>query len=332
MEIKRLAFTDKHVCAVETATLDETPPEGAVLVRNLHTLISPGTELAMFRKIHRDFQDPNSDYARYPFYPGYSAVGEVIASTCGEDGPQAGDLVCYKGKHSTCAVSDELAQCHKLPAKRTAPPEAFCFAVLLRTALTVIHVAPVKPGTNVVVVGMGIVGNLAAQLYRLMGAGVVAGADLSPRRLAMAQEMGAIDLAFNVQEKPLAEWVPDLGVHGAEVVVEAVGISSTIQDSMKAVTPGGRVVLLGSPRTPVEIDPYDDIHSPGVHVIGAHISSVDPAARARDASLLVRLLAEETVKVMPLITHRLTLDDAQTAYEGLRDQPDQYTGVLFDYE
>ena len=69
---------------------------------------------------------------------------------------------------------------------------------------------------------MGVVGNLAAQCYKLAGAGTVAGADLSKVRLNLAKKSGAIDLAFHVKDRPLKECVKQLGSYGADIIVEAV--------------------------------------------------------------------------------------------------------------
>jgi S-(hydroxymethyl)mycothiol dehydrogenase len=160
----------------------------------------------------------------------------------------------------------------------------------------------------------------------------VAGADLSRRRLDTARACGAVDLCFDTRQKPLTDWVKDLGEHGAELVVDAVGLTASITSCIRGVAPRGRVVLLGSPREKMEIDPYNDIHSPGVQIIGAHVGVVDASVRARDRILVSRYLGEGRIRVDPLITHHAGLDEAQTVYDGLRDKPDVYIGVIFRYD
>ena len=139
-------------------------------------------------------------------------------------------------------------------------------------------------------------------------------------------------MAFNLSEEPLAEWLPELGPRGANFVVEAVGSGPTIDLAIKAAADHGRVVLLGSPRDKLELDPYFDIHRTGVHLIGAHAGTVDAATRERDIPLLWSLLAKARINVEPLITHVLPYTEGQTAYEGLRDRKDEYLGVLLDYQ
>ena len=114
-------------------------------------------------------------------------------------------------------------------------------------------------------------------------------------------------------------------------MVECVGATPTIEASLKAVAAGGRVVLLGSPRTKMEMDPYWDIHRRGVQVIGAHGNAVDAATRQRDRPFLVDLLASGRLAVRELITQHFALSEAQTAYEGLAKLPDEFVGVVFTY-
>ena len=79
MEIQRLVFPSKDRCEIETLTVPDDIGPSDVLVRNRLSLISAGTELAMFTRTHRGFDEPEFSYAKYPFYPGYAAVGEVLA-------------------------------------------------------------------------------------------------------------------------------------------------------------------------------------------------------------------------------------------------------------
>ncbi len=326
-------FPDKGRCEIEQVELDEDLQENEILVRNRLSLVSAGTELAMFTKIHRGFTEPGSTYARDPFHPGYSAVGEVIRTNppAGTGGVRSGDTVAYKGRHATYARSGELIDCLKLPPGPDAELERYTFFALLSTALTALHVAPVRLGENVVVVGLGIVGNLAAQLYRAAGAGTVAGADFSGPRLETARKTGAVDVAFDLRERPLGAWVAQLGPAGAELVIDAVGLTASIQSCIASVARRGRVVLLGSPRQKMEIDPYYDIHYRGVQLIGAHAGTIPTERRERDRAVVLAALRDERIRVRELITQRSLLEDAQKSYEGLRDRPDEYMGVVFRY-
>ena len=327
MEIQRLVFPGKDRCVVETATLPDAPGPGEVLIQNRLSLISAGTELAMFTRTHRGFDEADFGYAKYPFYPGYAACGEVLAVGAGVDDLAPGERVFHRGRHATYAL---LSRDAVQPAPADVPDSCVPFYAMLQIAMSAPRQAPVSFGENALVLGMGLVGNLCAQLCAAAGAGQVAAADLAAVRLGQALACG-IDLAFDLSEKPLADWLPELGPRGANYVVEAVGSGPTIDLALKAAANHARVVLLGSPRDKLEFDPYFDVHRTGLRVIGAHASTVDAATRERDVPFLWSLLASGRVNVEPLITHTLPYTEGQRAYDGLRDRKDEYLGVLLEY-
>ena len=210
------------------------------------------------------------------------------------------------------------------------PDRSVPFLAMVQIAMSAVRQAPVYFGENALVLGAGLVGNLCAQLCGLAGAGQVAVADLAAPRLAQADACGA-DLLFDLSDKPLNEWLPELGPRGANYVVEAVGSGPTIDLALKAAAPHARVVLLGSPRDKLELDPYFDVHRTGVHLIGAHASTVDAKTREQDFPFIWSLLASGRINVEPLITHVLPFTEGQQAYEGLRDKKDEFLGVLLEY-
>ena len=66
-----------RACQLEAFELPDVPPAGGYLMEIHASLISPGTELAIFEKTHRGFDGGGVSFAKYPFLPGYAAVGEV---------------------------------------------------------------------------------------------------------------------------------------------------------------------------------------------------------------------------------------------------------------
>lgn len=281
----------------------------------------------MFTETHRGFAEPDFDYAKFPFRPGYAAIGDVAAVGEGVSDLAVGTRVFSRGRHATHAL---VARAALLPVPDGVPDSRVPFFAMLQIAMSAVRQAPVYFGENALVIGMGLVGNLCAQLCRLAGAGQVAAADLATPRLAQAQACG-VDRAFNLSKKPLADWLPELGPRGANLVVEAVGSGATIDLALKAAAAHGRVVLLGSPRDKFELDPYFDVHRTGVRLIGAHASTVVPETRDQDIPFLWSLLASGRVNVEPLITHVLPFTEGQRAYEGLRDRKDDFLGVQLKY-
>jgi 2-desacetyl-2-hydroxyethyl bacteriochlorophyllide A dehydrogenase len=325
-EVERLAMTSPGRCEVETVRLPVAPlgPDD-VLVRNTASLVSAGTELAIFTGAHLGLQRPDH-WAKYPWCPGYSAVGVVeaigarAASTLGV-GP--GDRVVHDGNHQTRSRCN-LGYSRARPVPADLSDEKALFAKLLDIALTAFRLAPVRFGEDVAVIGQGVVGLLAAQLAREAGAHTVTGCDLTDGRLAMSKRCG-IDRQLDQRERTLA----DAG--GADLVVEAVGLAASTDAALKGVRDAGRVVLLGSARERLEFDPYFDVHLRGVTIIGSHESRLTRAERRADEPFTRHLLASGRVDVEPLVTHRMPFTDAQRAYEGLRDERDEFVGVVLTY-
>ena len=97
--------------------------------------------------------------------------------------------------------------------------------------------------------------------------------DLLDARLEVARRHGATHVVNPSREDAPAAIAAATGGRGPDVAIEATGHPAVINDALRAVGRMGRVVLLGSPRGRVEIDPYTDIHSKGVTVIGAHANT-----------------------------------------------------------
>lgn len=99
-----------------------------------------------------------------------------------------------------------------------------------------------------------------------------------------------------------------------------------------------RVVLLGSPRRRVELDPYMDIHRKGVTVIGVHDSFTPtvgtphaPFTADRERSLALDLLADGSLIVDGLISHHIAPGDALATYTVLAAHDPAYMGVVIDW-
>jgi threonine dehydrogenase-like Zn-dependent dehydrogenase len=224
--------------------------------------------------------------------------------------------VVHQGNHATFArqpaaavirIGDGLAD------------ERAVFLKMLGIALTPQLLSPVRFGEPAMVFGLGMVGNLAAQLCREAGAFPLVAVDPLPSRVELAHTCG------------IAGATTDRGEQTASYVIEAVGLAVAFQDALAAVEPDGRVIVLSSPREKVEIDPYFDIHHRGVQVIGAHEWRRNREERASNDPFLDHLLTTGRVRVDPMVTHRVAFADAQRAYEGLRDHPGTWLGVLLEY-
>jgi threonine dehydrogenase-like Zn-dependent dehydrogenase len=208
-------------------------------------------------------------------------------------------------------------------------------------AITSIRVARIEVGDNVLVTGLGQVGNLAAQFAILQGANVVA-ADLSAKRRACAQECG-IASTVDAQNSDWKEQVRRLsGGRGVTTAIDATGLSAVVTELIPLMTQFGEIVLLGTPRAPFETNAteiYSHIHLPGFVSFKGALEWRYPTFRdefvkhsvERNSEIILELIASGKIRVAPLFTHKVPPESAAEAYAGLREKKDDYVGVAFDW-
>jgi 2-desacetyl-2-hydroxyethyl bacteriochlorophyllide A dehydrogenase len=332
-----MVFTGTRQAEWQAFELPERPGPHEVLIETLWSAVSIGTELAIYAGTHIGFRTPGSRYPRYPYLAGYAATGTVLAVGSGVDGLAPGQVVAFPGKHASHGVWDVRQQPVVVVPDGVAPDEA-ALTRLATISLNGMRLPRLSLGESVVVLGAGLIGQFAAQFGQLSGGWPVALVDRLADRLAIAQACG-IALSLDVADRDLVATAREVTRgRGFDVVVEATGAASVVAQAFELAAQYGRIVLLGSPRGRVEIDPYAHIHSPGVTVIGAHVATTPGVetvasrwtARANFA-LALDLLAHGKLVVGPLISHRLPAADAAGVYEAIVARPDEHLGVLLDW-
>jgi len=333
MQAQRVVFSRPNEVELETFEFDPTPGPHEILLRTLTSIISAGTELACLTGLE--------GWARLPFNPGYGSIGEVMAVGPEVKEVQVGDRVFTYGKHASHDKARVLAL--KVPAGLD--PVYAVFVRMANVSLTALRVGRPELGDRVAVIGMGLVGNFAAQLCQLAGCEVLA-IDLLEARLERARACG-LARTVNAQVTDPAEAVKEwTSGKGCELVIEASGTAQGALLGAELAGKQGEVVLLGSPRAPLETNVTDLLRR--IHLWqhgcvtfrGAHEWRYpvheDPQgftkhSLERNARILLRLLAEGRLQVEPLLTHRLPPERCAEAYAGLRDRPEEFVGVVFDW-
>ena len=335
MRARRLLCTAIGQIEWETFEIAEAPAPHEVVVKAACSLISAGTELAMYSGSHSGFSRP--DPPQFPIDLGYALAGAVQAVGRGVTEWAEGDRVVVYAPHGDWAVCDaRTTKMWRLPPDVTL--EQGALAVLGGVSAVGVRQGNVALGETVVVLGLGLVGQFAAQLSHLSGARPVFGVDLLPNRVRIAGASGIC--ALNPGESDVEETVNDAtGGQMAEVVIEATGNPGVVPQALDLAGDGGRVVLLGSPRGAAEIDLYRAVHHKGVSLIGAHArvsghpyTTRDPWTRERNLDLVLRLFADGSLQSEGLISHRVQPDDVGEAYEMLVERPGDFLGVLIEWE
>jgi len=121
-------------------------------------------------------------------------------------------------------------------------------------ALHAVNRTPINLMDRVVIIGAGTIGLFTLLAARLKGAGQVIVTDLSRHRLEMARKLGA-DVVVNVREQnPLEVVQAHTNGNGADAVIEAVGITATVQQSLAVVRVGGHVTWIGNSQPDIELN------------------------------------------------------------------------------
>jgi alcohol dehydrogenase/L-iditol 2-dehydrogenase len=142
----------------------------------------------------------------------------------------------------------------RLPIERAALTEPCCVAYN-----AVCMNAHIRPGDSVAVIGPGPIGLLCAVMAKLCGAAplIVIGVKADAKRLAVARTIGATH-AFGEHGEDAKKEVGAIGDgYGVDVVIDAAGVSATLQLALALVRPGGQISKVGWGREPVgfSLDP-----------------------------------------------------------------------------
>lgn len=317
----RIVFTGVRQVALEPQARP-TPGPQEICVRTEYTLVSPGTELALYEGTHSGLADPDIAFAKYPHGPGYTAIGRV--EECGAEvtGLQPGEQIFFFGKHETWSCwAPKDALWLLVPEGLTI--EQVLLGRLVQIASTCLGCLRVRP-KRVTVVGAGLIGILAAQVLQAHGVPEVVIQDVNPARLQLASRCRVRLVALGTggdlgPSRALLRGDPD-------AVVEATGVPAMVTASLDAVRRCGDVILLGSPRGSLAIDLYKQIHRKGVALIGAHEAMLPDLARSSELSRegLLRQAFEW------LRTGAITVDGLVTDVVRPEEMPDTYDRISRD--
>ncbi len=319
----------------------ELPPPAAnqVLVRTEASAISAGTELAVYTGTHQWLQDPNLPDWKFPFRPGYSAAGTVVAVGLDVTAWRPGDRVSYPGNHASAellTLGQERGRLWKLP--NGLKGEAAAFACVARYGLGAAIRAGLTLGRSAAVLGLGVIGQFALRCLRAAGAHPLVGIDSVKMRRQAALAAAAdhvIDPSPGDAREQLSRF---LGGRGAELVADATGIPDAVTTAMSLACDAGQVVVVGSPRGKAkEVNFYDHLHRRYLEVTGAHGNMLFEPAHQRLAGAwdidkaqnwLLAAMADGRLNLERLVTHRISPDQLGTAYEGLLKNKEEYLGVV----
>ena len=322
------------------------PRRGRLLVRATRSLVSLGTERmlvefgrggwlskarqqpekfrAVLAKVRSEGLFATVEAVRsklaQPIPLGYCHVGQVLDA--GEvPGFAAGDRVVSNAPHAE-VVSASPAFAARLPAAGS--DEHAAFTPLASVALQGLRLIDARPGETVVVMGLGLIGQLAVRLLRARGVDVI-GVDPDAAKLADARQAGA---RVPSQGVSLASLVP--GGAAGVLITASTSSDEPVNQAARLCRRRGRVVLVGV--TGLSLNRADFFENEVTFQVSRSYGSADPAdpssARANFDEVLA-LMASGALDVAPLLTSRHPFSAAPQIYDDLR-RPGTY-GLLIEY-
>jgi threonine dehydrogenase-like Zn-dependent dehydrogenase len=180
---------------------------------------------------------------------------------------------------------------------------------VLTTGFYAASIAEIQPDETVAVVGCGPVGFFCIQGARALGGETVLALDLEPDRLALARRAGAVpvDIRERNPEMALAEVTAG---RGADVVIEAVGSPAAYASALDIVRRGGRVVVVGmyaGETVDLQLGVY------WARSLEVRFTGLCPVHTWWERAMVAVVAGR--IDPVPIVSHRLALDDAPHGYE-----------------
>ena len=341
-----------------------------ILVRPFYSLISSGTESASIHQgsILKEVADKPSHLrtlldvakaagplrtaaevkAKFTEYAvlGYAGAGIVVDKHSSVTDIEIGDRVAYGGEGTGHAETILAGRNLVVKVPDEVSLEHACFTTLGSIAMNATRTASLGMGDVVAVIGLGLVGQLIAQLVRLQG-GVCIAIDLKVDRVGLARTLGA-DHALPGGPQINEEIQAITGGRGVDCVIVAAAAKSSApcRLALQICRDRGRMVIVGA----VELDfPWDEMYLKEIQLFmsrayGPGSYDVEYERRGRDYPVayvrwtenrnmeeFLRLVALGRVHLVPLISHQFSLEEAASAYETVMDQASNSLAVLLRY-
>ncbi len=339
MQIKQVVVTGQNQVELQKSEIDDKnlgPNE--MLIETECTFISAGTELANYTGKEPQVFQPGS-WCAYPWKSGYANVGIVRA--IGDDVMRAkpGDRVFTYGNHASAVRYNEGRLV--IPVPQSIDSSLAAASRMAGVGTTAVIVGEIQNNPWVVIFGLGMVGNMAAQAFRIRGCRVI-GVDPVEARRKLAEKCGISPTIGGTPETAQKSIEEITEGKMANITVDAVGHSSVVLQALGATANYGQIIILGSPRVPVHANLTEllsDVHLRWITIRGAlewclpmYSEAENEESQFSKQQMIFDWIHSGELKIEPLISHKLKPEQIKEAYDGLLNEPETYTGVVLDWK
>lgn len=311
---------------------------GHIKVKTMFSAISAGTELMMLEI---------SKQRNMPLFIGYSAMGQVVETGTGVDASWMRQRVaCYGAPYvhhgQYLYVPTNLAA----PIAENVLSEEAAFAGLGAIGIHALRTAELQFGESVVVVGLGILGNIIAQIAQA-AAYETAAIDINEQRVDAMKACG-VEHAY-VSDEQLDEHLTSVnGGQGVDAILLCASGPGEIfiDKALDRLRLGGKIVIVG------DIQPQFSREKMFAKEAKVLISRAGGAGRydtnyeknnidyplgfvrwteGRNTAEYIRLLAKEAISLKPIITHQYPLEQAEQAFHNYTNKTNAI-GTVISYD
>lgn len=348
------------------------PTPGTVLVRTMASLVSAGTERMLVSFAEKslvgkarsrpDLVRQVVDKARregvmntlqatfnrldQPMPLGYSSAGIVVGVGAGMDGYKIGDRVaCAGGGHAVHAEYEVVPRNLLALLPPQVDFESAAFTTLGAIALHGFRLAQPQLGERVAIIGLGLLGLISVGIARAAGCHVF-GVDLSPQRVRLAQEMGAIAVSRDEAESAGSAFSQGQGFDIVLICADTrsddpITLAGALSRDRGRVIAVGAVGLNMPRKVYYEKEIFFQVsrsYGPGRYDLDYEEKGKDYPigfvrwTEGRNLQAIVDLLASGQLNVRPLISHRFPIERAPEAYDLITGKiKEPFLGVLLTY-
>jgi L-iditol 2-dehydrogenase len=306
------------------------PGPGEVLVRVTNSGIC-GTDLKIFT---------GGMPASYPVIMGHEISGEVSGarvvvdpvlscSTCAE---------CEAGRTNLCAAGGVIGRevnggfaeyaivprSHVYTLPSSIDSETAPLIQVLTTCLHAQRRAGISAGQSVAVMGLGVSGQLHAQLAKARGAALVIGITRSAWKRSLAERLGT-DATASGGDAGVRAVCSATNGRGADVVIETTGHVQSLAHAIAMVRPGGTIALFGIYTAGEGALPFYQLYYKEPTLVAARAATSDDFPESID------LVASARVKLSPLVTQVLPLSQLREALSMLEGDADGRMKIILQH-
>ncbi|MCK5116089.1 MAG: bi-domain-containing oxidoreductase [Candidatus Aegiribacteria sp.] len=280
---------------------------------------------------------------------GYSLCGEIIEISENTGNLKVGDIVaCAGGGYANHADEAVIPANLAVKLPKGVDPRNAAYTTIASIALQGVRLADPTIGETAVVLGLGIIGQLAAQILKANGCRVF-GTDLDESQVQLALECESVDAASVSGKDSTAALISDFTRgRGADITIICAGTASNqpVEFAGDITRKKGRVIVVGAVGMDIPRESYfkkelsfavSCSYGPGRYDPTYEEGGIDypyPYVRwteGRNMEAVLDLMANGSLDPSILTTHSVPLQDSPVVYEIIATKSEPFCGLLIEY-